>query len=190
MSSAWRVGRGRSATSTTAKFRTWNSKQRIGQLPPPPPHHPRFHVRLRHCFSVHWLSQVPREAVDKGSAAYNRGKVFVHGASEATGAAYRRQFQSDLSRFLRRRAAELKLGGVMFLLCLGRPAADPTDQGRVKLLYGTPFEDSWADLVREGLMESGRMDNFNVPLYAPTLDEVREAVAAAGAFRINRLARW
>lgn len=32
------------------------------------------------------------------------------------------------------------------------------------------------------------MDSFNVPLYAATLDEVREAVdAAGGAFRINRL---
>nr|TKW24094.1 hypothetical protein SEVIR_3G030400v2 [Setaria viridis] len=98
-------------------------------------------------FSVHWLSQGPREVIDKGSAAYNEGKVFVHGASEATGAAYRRQFQFDLARFLRRRAAELKPGGAMFLLCLGRPAANPTDQGRVRLLYGTLFEDAWADLL-------------------------------------------
>ncbi|KAG2569571.1 hypothetical protein PVAP13_7NG429500 [Panicum virgatum] len=126
--------------------------------------------------------------LDKGSPAYNAGKVFVHGASEAMGAAYRRQFQSDLARFLRCRAAELKRGGAMFLLCLGRPSsAAPSDQGRVRLLYGTLFEDSWADLVREGLMDKDKMDGFNVPLYAPTLDEVREAVEAAGAFRINRL---
>ncbi|PUZ49389.1 hypothetical protein GQ55_7G322100 [Panicum hallii var. hallii] len=139
-------------------------------------------------FSVHWLSRVPGEVLDKGSPAYNAGKVFVHCASEATGAAYRRQFQSDLAHFLRCRAAELKRGGAMFLLCLGRPAAAaPTDQGRVRLLYGTLFEDSWADLVREELMEKDKMDGFNVPLYAPTLDEVREAVEAAGAFRINRL---
>ncbi|KAF8660343.1 hypothetical protein HU200_057923 [Digitaria exilis] len=164
-------------------------------------------------FSVHWLSQVPREVMDETSNAYNKGKVFVHGASEATGAAYKRQFQSDLTRFLRRRAAELKHGGVVFLLCLGRPAtADPTDQGRVRLLYGTLFEDSWSDLVTEvsthwgtygldtmiygaypwmllqGVMEQKKMDSFNVPLYAPTLEEVREAVDdAGGAFRINRL---
>nr|CAB3486085.1 unnamed protein product [Digitaria exilis] len=140
-------------------------------------------------FSVHWLSQVPREVMDETSNAYNKGKVFVHGASEATGAAYKRQFQSDLTRFLRRRAAELKHGGVVFLLCLGRPAtADPTDQGRVRLLYGTLFEDSWSDLVTEGVMEQEKMDSFNVPLYAPTLEEVREAVDdAGGAFRINRL---
>ncbi|TVU16471.1 hypothetical protein EJB05_40039 [Eragrostis curvula] len=147
----------------------------------------RFVDAFTTTFSVHWLSRVPREAADERHAAFNKGKVFVHGASAATGAAYKRQFQSDLGRFLRCRAAELKPGGAMFLLCLGRPSADPTDQGRVRLLYGTLFEDSWADLVREGLVKKDKMDSFNVPLYAPTLDEFREAVDADGAFRINRL---
>ncbi|KAK3143438.1 hypothetical protein QOZ80_4AG0300310 [Eleusine coracana subsp. coracana] len=148
----------------------------------------RFIHAFTSTFSVHWLSQVPSQVLDKGSVAYNKGKVFVHGASEATGAAYERQFRSDLARFLRCRAAELKPGGVVFLLCLGRPAAaGPTDQGRVRLLYGTLFEDSWADLVGEGLVEREKMDSFNVPLYAPTLDEFREVVEADGAFEINRL---
>ena len=79
--------------------------------------------------------------MDKGSLAYNKGKVFVHGASEATGAAYRRQFQSDLARFLRCRAAELKRGGAMFLLCLGRPSSmAPTDQGSLGILLGDLFQ--------------------------------------------------
>lgn len=94
--------------------------------------------------------QVPEAVADKRSAAYNKGKVFVHGGSEATGAAYKRLFQSDLARFLRCRAAELKRGGAMFLVCLGRPSsADPTDQGTVKFMFGTLFQDSWGDLVRE-----------------------------------------
>jgi indole-3-acetate O-methyltransferase len=103
-------------------------------------------------FSLHWLSQVPSEVAEdrRSSAAYNEGKVFVHGASEATGAAYRRQFQSDLARFLRCRAAELKRGGAMFLVCLGRPSsAASTDQGSVRFLFGDMFQDSWRDLVRE-----------------------------------------
>ncbi|TKW24093.1 hypothetical protein SEVIR_3G030300v4 [Setaria viridis] len=140
-------------------------------------------------FSLHWLSQVPREVVDKRSEAYNEGKVFVHGASEATGAAYKRQFQSDLARFLRCRAAELKRGGAMFLVCLGRPssATAPADQGRVRFLFGDMFQDSWHDLIREGMMDGEKMDSFNVPAYAPTLEEFREVVDADGSFRINRL---
>ncbi|CAL5014309.1 unnamed protein product [Urochloa decumbens] len=139
-------------------------------------------------FSLHWLSQVPTEVADERSIAYNKGKVFVHGASEATGAAYKRQFQSDLSRFLRCRAAELKRGGAMFLVCLGRPSSTPpTDQGTVRFLFGAMFQDSWGDLVGEGLMDGENMDSFNVPVFAPSLEEFREVVDADGSFRINRL---
>ncbi|GJN01412.1 hypothetical protein PR202_ga18678 [Eleusine coracana subsp. coracana] len=54
------------------------------------------------------------------------GKVFVHGASEATGLAYKRQFQSDLARFLRCRAAELNRPVVFLVLPrLPRPAPPP-----------------------------------------------------------------
>ncbi|CAN6236580.1 unnamed protein product [Urochloa humidicola] len=129
------------------------------------------------------LSQVSVEAVDRGSLAYNKGKVFVHGASGATGAAYARQFRADMARFLRCRAAELKRGGAMFLVCLGRPssATAPTDQGSLGLLLGDLFQSSWDDLVREGVMDGEKMDSFNVPVYAPTLEELREAVAADGA---------
>uniref|UniRef100_A0A0D9ZS36 Jasmonate O-methyltransferase n=1 Tax=Oryza glumipatula TaxID=40148 RepID=A0A0D9ZS36_9ORYZ len=140
-------------------------------------------------FSLHWLSQVPEGVADKRSAAYNKDKVFVHGASQATGAAYRRQFQSDMARFLRCRATELKAGGVMFLVCLGRPSlhACPTNQGRVQLLYGAMFEESWGDLVEEGTIGRETMGSFNVPVYAATLEEFGEAVGADGSFEINRL---
>ncbi|CAN6241293.1 unnamed protein product [Urochloa humidicola] len=139
-------------------------------------------------FSLHWLSQVPAEAVDMGSPAYNRRKVFVHGASEATGAAYKRQFQHDLARFLRCRAAEMKRGGAMFLVFLGRPSStSPTDQGILGLLLGDLFQSSWDDLVREGMMDDEKTDSFNVPVYAPTVEEFGEAVAADGSFRITRM---
>ncbi|KAF0890988.1 hypothetical protein E2562_005097 [Oryza meyeriana var. granulata] len=139
-------------------------------------------------YCLHWLSEVPKEVADRRSQAYNKGKVFVHGASEVTGAAYRRQFQSDMSRFLRCRAAELKPGGAIFLVFLGRPSsASPTDQGRSLNLFGAMFEESWRDLVDEGMIDGEKMDSFNVPSYAATLEEFREAVDADGSFEVNRL---
>lgn len=86
---------------------------------------------------------------DRRSAAYNRGRVFIHGAGQNTTKAYKRQFQADLAEFLRARAAEVKRGGAMFLVCLGRTSVDPTDQGGAGLLFGTHFQDAWEDLVRE-----------------------------------------
>ncbi|XP_015691881.2 indole-3-acetate O-methyltransferase 1 [Oryza brachyantha] len=138
-------------------------------------------------FSLHWLSQVPDEVSDSTSAAYNGGRVFVHRATEATAAAYKRQFQADLARFLQSRARELKRGGAMFLACLGRTSADPADQGGAGLLFGTHFQDPWGDLVREGVVEREKRDSFNIPVYAPSLQEFRDMVRAHGAFAIDRL---
>ncbi|CAB4308476.1 unnamed protein product [Prunus armeniaca] len=58
---------------------------------------------------------VPESVLDKRSAAYNKGRVFIHGANESTANAYKKQFQTDLASFLRSRAKELKKGGSMFL---------------------------------------------------------------------------
>uniref|UniRef100_A0A0D9WAU3 Jasmonate O-methyltransferase n=1 Tax=Leersia perrieri TaxID=77586 RepID=A0A0D9WAU3_9ORYZ len=94
-------------------------------------------------FSLHWLSQVPDDVTDAMSPAYNAGRVFIHRATDATAAAYTRQFQSDLAGFLQSRAREMKRGGAM--------------------------------------------DGFNVPVYAPSIGEFRDAVRRDGAFAIERL---
>lgn len=89
--------------------------------------------------------------VDKRSTAYNKGKIFIHGANESTAIAYKKQFQSDLADFLECRSKEMKRGGSMFLVCLGRTCLDPTDQGGAGLLFGSHFQDAWDDLVQEVL---------------------------------------
>nr|CAH65986.1 H1005F08.15 [Oryza sativa] len=137
--------------------------------------------------SLKWY--VPEGVADKRSPAYNKGKVFVHGASEETGVAYRRQFQSDMMRFLHCRAAELKTGGAIFIVSLGRLSSTcgPTDQGYIYEVYGGMFDDSWRDLIEEGMVDGEKMDSFNVPLYAPTVEEFKEVVDADGSFKINEL---
>lgn len=78
--------------------------------------------------------------------------MFIHGANEGTTAAYKKQFELDLLGFLRSRAQEMMRGGSMFLVCLGRTSADPTDQCGAGLLFGTHFQDAWNDLVLEVIM--------------------------------------
>lgn len=138
-------------------------------------------------FSLHWLSQVPESVLDKRSMAYNKGRVFIHGANESTANAYKKQFQTDLAGFLRARSVEMKSGGSMFLVCLGRTSVDPTDQGGAGLLFGTHFQDAWDDLVQEGLITSEKRDSFNIPVYAPSLQDFKEVVEANGSFAINKL---
>lgn len=95
------------------------------------------------------ILQIPESILDKRSKAYNKGKVFIHGANEMIANAYKKQFQTDLAGFLRARAVEMKGGGSMFLVCLGRTSMDPTDQGGAGLLFGTHFQDAWNELVLE-----------------------------------------
>ncbi|KAI9185543.1 hypothetical protein LWI28_008249 [Acer negundo] len=138
-------------------------------------------------FSLHWLSQVPESVMDKRSTAYNKGRVFIHGADEETAGAYKKQYQSDLASFLRFRSLEMRSGGSMFLVCLGRTSVDPTDQSGPGLLFGTHFQDAWNDLVQEGLITSEKRDTFNIPVYASSLQDFREVVEADGSFTINKL---
>lgn len=90
--------------------------------------------------------------LDKRSKAYNKGRIFIHGANEIMANSYKKQFQTDLAGFLKARAVEMKGGGSMFLVCLGRTSMDPTDQGGAGLLFGTHFQDAWNDLVHEVLL--------------------------------------
>ncbi|KAJ4976376.1 hypothetical protein NE237_001482 [Protea cynaroides] len=130
---------------------------------------------------------VPEIVMDKRSQAYNKGRVFIHGAGESTVNAYKKQFQTDLEGFLRSRSHEMKKGGSKFLVWLGRTSVDPFDQGGACLLFGTHFQDSWDDLVQEGLVESEKRDSFNMPVYAPSLQDFKEVVEVDGSFAINKL---
>ncbi|KHN23887.1 Indole-3-acetate O-methyltransferase 1 [Glycine soja] len=138
-------------------------------------------------FSLHWLSQVPESVEDKRSSAYNKGRVFIHGAGESTANAYKKQFQTDLAGFLRARSVEMKREGSMFLVCLARTSVDPTDQGGAGLLVGTHFQDAWDDLVQEGLISQEKRDDFNIPVYAASLQDFKEVVEANGSFAIDKL---
>jgi indole-3-acetate O-methyltransferase len=95
------------------------------------------------------VPQVPDSVQDKRSNAYNKGRVFIHGANDITANAYKKQFQTDLAGFLSSRSIEMKSKGSTFLVCLGRTSVDPTDQGGAGLLFGTHFQDAWDDLVQE-----------------------------------------
>ncbi|BBH02049.1 hypothetical protein Prudu_012500 [Prunus dulcis] len=159
-------------------------------------------------FSLHWLSQVPESVLDKRSAAYNKERVFIHGANESTAIAYKKQFQTDLASFLRSRAKELKKGGSMFLVCLGRTSVDPlTKVAQAFSLEPTfrmlgmilskrlieishIFELQLADQKAEkkikemcmikGLITNEKRDSFNIPVYASSLQDFKEVVEDVG----------
>ncbi|XP_074313371.1 S-adenosyl-L-methionine:benzoic acid/salicylic acid carboxyl methyltransferase 3-like [Silene latifolia] len=133
-------------------------------------------------YSVHWLSQVPRGLVSENGEALNKGNIYIAKTSPPKiHKAYYAQFKSDFTLFLRLRSREMVSGGGMVLIFLGSIHSDDPDS--VYELFGSTLH----DMVLEGLIEEEKLDNFNLPLYSPTVDEVRKLVEAEGSFALNKL---
>ena len=137
------------------------------------------------CSSLHWLSQVPSGLFDETTnMPINKGKMYISSTSPlAVSVAYRRQFQRDFSLFLKSRAAEVFPGGRMFLAMLGRQTDDCVDKWTTFLW--ALLSESFAALVSQGLVEQDKVDAYNVPFYAPSLEEIEVEVRLEGSFSLD-----
>ncbi|XP_028783722.1 probable S-adenosylmethionine-dependent methyltransferase At5g38780 [Neltuma alba] len=64
-------------------------------------------------YALHWLSNVPKEIVEKNSHAYDKGKIyFTSEVDKKVAEAYSAQFARNIESFLNFRALELVPGGV------------------------------------------------------------------------------
>jgi hypothetical protein len=142
------------------------------------------------CSSLHWLSQVPPGLFDDdmdGGTPINKGKMYISSTSPvAVPLAYLRQFQRDFSLFLRSRAAEVVAGGRMVLAMLGRQQTEGYIDRRTTFLWEL-LSESFAALVSQGLVEQEKVDAYNVPFYAPSVQEVEEEVRREGSFRLDHV---
>ncbi|XP_047061596.1 probable methyltransferase TCM_000336 [Lolium rigidum] len=136
------------------------------------------------CSSLHWLSQVPHGLFDETNMPINKGKMYISSTSpDAVSVAYRRQFQRDFSLFLKSRAAEVFPGGRMVLAMLGRQTGECVDK-RTTFLWEL-LSESFAALVSQGLVEQDKVDAYNVPFYAPSLEEIEVEVRLEGSFSLD-----
>lgn len=127
--------------------------------------------------------QVPR-LHDETNTPINKGKMFISSTSPpAVASAYLRQFQSDFSRFLRSRAAEVVSGGRVVITMLGRRTEGYADV-ETTLLWDL-LSESLAALVSQGLTEQEKVDAYDVPFYAPSVREVQQEVTTEGSFSLN-----
>ncbi|XP_078179566.1 putative jasmonic acid carboxyl methyltransferase 2 isoform X3 [Carex rostrata] len=134
--------------------------------------------------SLHWLSEVP-EVLQEGSVV-NKGRICLSKTSNpSVFDAYKNQFQAGFSLFLKCRGVEMMKGGVMVLTFMARRGSDPT------------AEEDWymwellavalMDLVSVGLIEEQKVDSFNAPYYAPSMDEVEQEIINEGSFAIKNI---
>ncbi|XP_044504819.1 loganic acid O-methyltransferase-like [Mangifera indica] len=135
-------------------------------------------------YSLQWLSKLPNELTDKQSPAWNKGKVYYPTSAKAVVEAYRGQFRKDMESFLSCRALEIVSGGLMALLIPSVP--DP----HCKCVITSVFDllgSALMDLAGQGLVDEDKVDNFNLPIYIPTPDEIVSLIENNGDFIIEKM---
>ncbi|TKY65388.1 7-methylxanthosine synthase 1 [Spatholobus suberectus] len=130
--------------------------------------------------SLHWLSQDPLLG-SREAASLNKGNCHIVSTSPpAVYKAYLKQFQEDFKLFLKSRSEELVPGGAMVLLFLGRNETPRRNAFEVISLILN-------DMLLEGLIEEEKLDSFNIPMYDPTVQEIRHVIQEEGSFFLQRL---
>ncbi|PHT85358.1 hypothetical protein T459_07464 [Capsicum annuum] len=150
-----------------------------------------FHGRLfpQHCvhlvhssYSLHWLSQVPKGLVTESGLPLNKGNIYIAKTSPpSVHEAYLDQFQKDFTNFLSMRCEEMVDFGSLVLTFICKN--DEDDGCDFWELLGITMN----DMVIEGMIEETKLDNFNLPLYAPSIKEIKQIIKNEGSFKILQL---
>ncbi|CAL2262357.1 unnamed protein product [Prunus armeniaca] len=137
-------------------------------------------------FSLHWLSRVPKQVVDRNSPAWNKGRIQYSNSTDEVVRAYEAQFAEDMGCFLHARAQEIVHGGLMVIIIPGRPNGSSHSDSVANatlLLVGSCL----MDMAKEGVLLEEKVDSFNLPMYYMSSQELEAAVEQNGYFSIERL---
>ncbi|XP_076881786.1 putative jasmonic acid carboxyl methyltransferase 2 [Bidens hawaiensis] len=134
--------------------------------------------------SLHWLSQVPFGLKHKVGTHLNKEKLYLSKSSSTSVVkAYQQQFHEDFSLFLRSRAKEMVSKGRMVLSFMGRRSPNPcADEACYQWEL---LANALMSLALDGLLEKEKIDSFNAPYYAPSLEEVAREVEYDGSFVVD-----
>ncbi|KAM3412830.1 hypothetical protein ACQJBY_004164 [Aegilops geniculata] len=153
-----------------------------------------FYTRLFPCRSVHlfhssyslmWRSKVPDEL--SGGAYLNEESIYIGKSTPpAVIKLYQEEYQKDLSLFLTLRFNELVCGGHMVLTFLGRKSKDMLLHGEASSMWDL-LAQALLSLVLKGLVEKEKLVSFNLPFYAPSVDEVKTVVEENNLFNVEHM---
>ncbi|OAY80655.1 Anthranilate O-methyltransferase 1 [Ananas comosus] len=98
---------------------------------------------------------------------------------------FAQEFKNGFSNFLNFRHEELASGGQMVLTFLGSEEKN-LSIGDERYIWGL-LQDALHDMVSEGLVEREKLYCFKVPMYTPSMAEVKEVIQKGGLFDISRM---
>ncbi|XP_071718374.1 S-adenosyl-L-methionine:benzoic acid/salicylic acid carboxyl methyltransferase 3-like [Rutidosis leptorrhynchoides] len=134
-------------------------------------------------YSLHWLSQVPKGLESNGLNIY-LAKTSPPNVLQA----YAKQFQIDFMNFLQMRYEEIVRGGCMVLTFISRSIVDATRDDCCSIME--LLAQSLIDMAKMGLVQESYIHSFNMPIYFPFKDEVKNIVQNEGSFSLDKLATF
>ncbi|KAF8670598.1 hypothetical protein HU200_050625 [Digitaria exilis] len=151
-----------------------------------------IYTRIFPCQSVHlfhsshclmWRSKVPE---DLSNGTYvNGGNIYIGKTTpQVVAKLFREQFQKDFELFLKLRYKELVPGGRMVLTFIGRKGGDMPMHGTVARVWEV-LSEAVHHLVEKGRIEKKKLSSFNMPYYAPSVDEVTQLIKQSNIFEIE-----
>lgn len=141
------------------------------------------------CCKVLELGQVPSGIYDEQGVSINKKSIYISERSPSgVPEAFLRQFQEDLSFFLKSRSEEVVSGGKMVLLLLGR--SGPYHVDRNSYIYWEMLYQSLATLVSQGEIEEEKLECYEVNFYAPSKEELEEEVRKEGSFKVEMIDKF
>ncbi|KAF8674837.1 hypothetical protein HU200_047968 [Digitaria exilis] len=145
---------------------------------------PNHSVHLFHSScSLMWRSKVPGD-LSNGSHQ-NEENIYIGKTTTPTVVAlFKEQFQKDFKLFLTLRYKELVSGGRMVLTFLGRKGEEMLMHGEVSSMWEL-LAKALQSLVQMGRVEKAKLMSFNLPYYAPSVNEVNELIMEDHHFSID-----
>ncbi|MQM02794.1 hypothetical protein Taro_035556 [Colocasia esculenta] len=134
-------------------------------------------------YCLHFLSQVPPGLKNEAGHPLNKQNIYLSKTSPPIVCqSYVEQFRKDFTSFLKLRSQEIVHGGCMVLVFLGRGNADPLN-GECSHLWKL-LADALTCMASEGFIDKAKVDSFNLPFYAPSLEELRAVILDEASFGI------
>ncbi|CAM0913234.1 unnamed protein product [Alopecurus aequalis] len=145
---------------------------------------PSRSVHLFHSsYSLMWRSKVPSEL--SSCTHLNEGNIYIGKTTPPTVIKlFQEQFQKDFELFLTLRSRELVSGGRMFLTFLGQKSEDMLMHGDVSTVFELVAK-SLSSLVLKGRVDKEKLDSFNLPYYAPSVQEVKVLINKNSLFNVE-----
>ncbi|XP_037410233.1 anthranilate O-methyltransferase 1-like [Triticum dicoccoides] len=134
--------------------------------------------------SLHWLSKAPEDLRIKQIPAYDIDENVRHERLPVVAGAYTRQFRKDFTLFLKLRGKELVPDSRMVVSLAGRRSDELVTE--ITHVWGTTAQ-ILGVMASECAIDKAKFDSLYIPVYAPSLKELREIIQEEGSFSITEM---